>query len=670
MPVLGAGFGSDSAGPLTDFPNGPGGSRLFGSPPAGAIGQFRPMATPTSAHLLAHLPPQVLRRIFVFVCPHSQDESYDTCEESAIEDACMLCDLRDLAHCVGVSKIWRKEARAVLYRSIRIDMVHYCEREAFLSERRKRRSFFDRNGEPEDTSQARLKLLCRTLREDPVRLGQTVEFLRMPYMLRESCQVDLAKTIAVTPNLRYVDLPEGLFTDDPSFLTLRLEVQARCLHLRKMIYMGGSERSLQALASGTVWTHLEVLELIKINMDPALIRQVLGCLFNLRALKISQTPYINDQTLAWNDMLPHFPALEEFILNDVPNVTAEGIKAWLVMPEARQALKVLTLNKTGVQVSSLHEVLAHAPQLKHMSVMNSVNTAMPTTIGHQNIPYMYSTSLETFHYEILAAPGLPNFSGVTSAYYNYLSDSLLSGGLPTLRALYVRDPDFPDLLLGLGPPIPSFAEGGIARPASSGSGHGSPFRPGHAGSGSFSSSFSPKSLVHAGLTSSGTAPGLSPPSKQTFAPGHNPRYSSNNPFASMINNTQNNIANLPARLEIFTKGEDDNGWSFSRVEPGMALAAKQGGASGRPLSSYGLGADVLGGSSSGWSSGAGARRSVLVNNRAGGGFLAVPPESGTARGRSGLGASTTSNNAGGGEDYWPSPAVNGEKKKERLDLWR
>jgi hypothetical protein len=114
VPVLGPGFGSDPVGPLSDFPNGAGGSRLFGSPPSGAIGQFRPMATPTSAYLLAHLPPQVLRRIFAFVCPHSQDESYDTCEESAIEDACMLCDLRDLAHCVGVSKIWRKEARAVL----------------------------------------------------------------------------------------------------------------------------------------------------------------------------------------------------------------------------------------------------------------------------------------------------------------------------------------------------------------------------------------------------------------------------------------------------------------------------------------------------------------------------------------------------------------------------
>jgi hypothetical protein len=115
VPVLGAGFGSGSAGVSTDFPDGSGGSWLFGSTPSGTIGQFRPMATPNSAYLLAHLPLQVLRRIFAFVCPHTQDKSYDTCEESAIEDACMLCDLRDLAHCVGVSKIWRKEARSQLY---------------------------------------------------------------------------------------------------------------------------------------------------------------------------------------------------------------------------------------------------------------------------------------------------------------------------------------------------------------------------------------------------------------------------------------------------------------------------------------------------------------------------------------------------------------------------
>jgi len=123
-PGAGFGFGSGPGGSSAGFSNNTrsGGSRLFGSPPSGAgdprrpaLGEFRSMATPTSAYLLVNLPPRVLRRIFAFVCPHSQDESYDTCEDSSFEDACMLCDLRDLAHCVGVSKIWRREGRNQLY---------------------------------------------------------------------------------------------------------------------------------------------------------------------------------------------------------------------------------------------------------------------------------------------------------------------------------------------------------------------------------------------------------------------------------------------------------------------------------------------------------------------------------------------------------------------------
>lgn len=76
--------------------------------------RFRPMATPRSGMLLSNFDPDILRRIFAFVCPHSQDESYDNCEQSSIDDACMLCDLRDLAHCAGVSKRWRKEALGLL----------------------------------------------------------------------------------------------------------------------------------------------------------------------------------------------------------------------------------------------------------------------------------------------------------------------------------------------------------------------------------------------------------------------------------------------------------------------------------------------------------------------------------------------------------------------------
>lgn len=83
--------------------------------------QFRPLRSvheppPTlrSARLLGYLPPDVLERIFAAVCPQSLDESYETCEQSFVEDACMLCDVRDLAHCTAVSKTWRDSARNLL----------------------------------------------------------------------------------------------------------------------------------------------------------------------------------------------------------------------------------------------------------------------------------------------------------------------------------------------------------------------------------------------------------------------------------------------------------------------------------------------------------------------------------------------------------------------------
>lgn len=71
-------------------------------------GQYR-LGSPTraSAAKLAQLPGPVLERIFAFVCPHTQDSTYETQEQSSIEDACMLCDLRDLAYCLLVCKAWR-----------------------------------------------------------------------------------------------------------------------------------------------------------------------------------------------------------------------------------------------------------------------------------------------------------------------------------------------------------------------------------------------------------------------------------------------------------------------------------------------------------------------------------------------------------------------------------
>lgn len=58
--------------------------------------------------------PDILRRIFTFVCPHCQDESYEPSERSMVGDGCMLCDLRDLASCSAVKRGWYGVAQDLL----------------------------------------------------------------------------------------------------------------------------------------------------------------------------------------------------------------------------------------------------------------------------------------------------------------------------------------------------------------------------------------------------------------------------------------------------------------------------------------------------------------------------------------------------------------------------
>ena len=68
---------------------------------------------PTS-DIAARLPPPVLEAIFAFVCPHVLDETFDSLEDSMIEDGCMLCDMRDLAHCAAVCRSWTVTAKTLL----------------------------------------------------------------------------------------------------------------------------------------------------------------------------------------------------------------------------------------------------------------------------------------------------------------------------------------------------------------------------------------------------------------------------------------------------------------------------------------------------------------------------------------------------------------------------
>ena len=425
----------------------------------------------------------------------------------------------------------------------------------------------NRNAEPEDTAQARLQLLCRTLRNDKSGFALKVKYLKTPYMTRETCKADLARTVAVLLNLRYVDLPEGIFMDDPSCHTLKQEIQARCPDLRKMSYMGGAERSLEVLASGIVWRNLEVLELSRLNMDPTILRQVLGSLPRLRALKISDMKTFNDRLFEHNNYHPPFPPLTELIFDNVPNVTAEGLAGYLFRSDTQDALKTLSLTTTGVHPSTLQQILATAPNLTSLSIIESVSTSFPASNTAQPLS---SPSLRILHYEITSAGSANSYANTTVSYYAYLTSSLISNGLPKLRQLYVRDPNFPESLLDLAPPAPAFA---------SDPDNYSPFSP---------ASLSPN------------------------------KFSSNNPFAKVAGGS-----GLRQELEVFSKGLDEMEWNFSHVQPPNERGRRGSATAPRPVSSYGL-AESMGKS---WGQGQGARKSIIVGNGFGG-FLAVPADGG------------------------------------------
>lgn len=508
--------------------------------------------------------------------------------ESLLQTSCE--HLRLKAH-VGTNK------STIRYYSIRLDSVHYCEREEILAEKRKRGAFFDRNAEPQDPTQQRLELLCRTLRNDHTGLGLIVRYFKIPYMTRETCKTDLARTVAVLPNLRYVDLPEGFFSDETSCHTLKEELQARCPQIRKMTYNSGAEYSFELLARRAIWGNLEVLDLSSLDMATATIRRVLGSLPYLRAIKLKDMRH--DDTLFTNRRdAPPFPPVAELLMENTPSISINALTEYLTRPDVKASLQTILLTNSGVDPTSLNLILRLAPNLAKLSIIQAVQNHFPTT---PKIPLLVSRSLRTLHYEITSKSTANNYNDPTTSYYAYLTSSLLSNGLPNLGALYVRDPNFPESLLDFAPPVAAFMSEGGGRPLSS-----------------------------------------------------------NNPFAPAAMNGKsafngNSGGGLQRQLEVYTKGIEEMEWSFSKVQP-----AQEGGRRGsmtalRPVSAYGL-ATSGGQMSPSWSGAfgdnGGVRRSVVVGNGFGG-YLAVPAEEvgrpGSSGGRPG---SSAGERRGSRYDIW------------------
>lgn len=333
------------------------------------------------------------------------------------------------------------------YTNVRIDPVHYCQLEFELAAKRKRRSFFDRNGDPIDAPQVRLELFMRTVRESQG-LGKKVLSLRMPYMTREANKANIARTISVLPNLRFVDLPVGLYSDEWSCLPLKQELMANCPELRRMAYRRGAEGSFSRLPGSRLWMNLEVLELSGVHMEASTLRGGLAAFPHLRELVLEDLHWLTDSAFAIDLPLPPFPAVQSFTLRDTPNVTASGLAKFLSLRANRATLKNLTLSSTGVVPSQLHSILSAAPCLETLSVIQEVSSSFPM----EQIPPMASGSLYLLHYEITSQNDTHGMPPVVSSYYTYLISSLMSRTLPALRDLYVRDSQFPDTLLLMPPP--------------------------------------------------------------------------------------------------------------------------------------------------------------------------------------------------------------------------
>jgi hypothetical protein len=429
-----------------------------------------------------------------------------------------------------------------------------------------------------------------------------VYYLKIPYMTRETCKADLARTVAVLPNLRYVDLPEGFYSDEPSCRTLKEELQARCHQIRKMTYNRGGEQSLELLSRGTAWQNLEVLELCRLEMDIQSLRHVLHCLPSIHALKIRDMQQ-NDTLLSSKADIPDFPPLTELLLDNTPNISVHGLSDYLSRSDVQASLKTLSLTETGVQPETLHEILTLASSLSNLSIIEAIQSPFPLS---PQIPLLVSRSLKTLHYELTAKSTANTYQNPTTSYYTYLTSSLLANGLPNLKEVYVRDPDFADSLLVFVPPRPAFAaESGRSSSLSS----NNPFAP---------------SSPTLGLPGFRNSPGGS---------------------------------GLQRQLEVYTKGLEEMEWNFSRVEPAQANGRRGSMTPLRPVSAYGL-ATSGGQMSASWSGSFGGhgdvRKSVVVGNGFGG-FLAVPADE-VGRPRSG--------------SFGRPGSSAGEKRGSRYDMWR
>lgn len=290
-------------------------------------------------------------------------------------------------------------------------------------------------------------------------------------MTREGSIADLVRTIFFLPNLLYVDLPEGCYSDDPYCDVLKQELLSRCPKIRHMKYNAGSEGSFQMLAQSNQWRELEVLELSNLAAEPNTMVYAFASLTALREVKLVDMPLLDDAIFvpASSDT-PCLPPLNVLTIQNAPNISIGGLMAYVSQPGPQQSLSSLTLINIGISALDLHQLLLATPNLIKLHSAVMVTRGVPSP----QIPPLASPSLRTLHYDVANTETSSNGLATPSdSYYAYLISSILSGMLTSLTHLYTLSVTPRDLLQSvLQPsdsstwpgPIPKPSPMGLKRP--------------------------------------------------------------------------------------------------------------------------------------------------------------------------------------------------------------
>ncbi|KAI5799256.1 hypothetical protein DFH27DRAFT_88853 [Peziza echinospora] len=400
---------------------------------------------PSRPSPFSRLPDPILGRIFAYICPHGNDDNYLSSEDSLAGNGCPLCNSRDLAEASRVCRRWRSAAHPLLYKNVRLEQVHYCDLEEELWRRRNRRSFFSNgNTDSNEPVKTRMRLLYRSIQENEA-IAKTVEFVKAPFWVREGCKQELTLLVSLLPNLRYVDLPQAVFTADHS-CPLLSTMKSRSWNIRVMGWRSGAETSFINSVHDQPWRKLEIISLASMKIDDLQLQSVLHTLPNLHTIKLEQMTYLTDALFDTEQSIG-FPLVKTLTIEECPNLTCAGLTRYLTVQRdmGHPTLESLTLTNTGFLPDQLNTLLALAPVLRVLSISAAVSRpCMPVA----QIKHLTSSSLEEITYDITNSDSIKGLTLGAPSYYTYLADSLCGGMLPRLRKMHVNEARFAQKLKG------------------------------------------------------------------------------------------------------------------------------------------------------------------------------------------------------------------------------